>query len=181
MVLKRAESFPCIPLNVFFSFNILIGCYSTNIWMNRIIPSLRGPHSSMKTILVLAPSRFHMLSTVVQVHQNPIKIWQQREDIYRWRAPRVRAEAAFDLSYSVAVWTVGPHSAAASSGVFGSPPPWDCDGLWSCNTLAVRPAGPAAPEQPWYLLLNPQLCTEDEKRIAWNLVTVIITYTVCNI
>lgn len=38
MVWKRAERFPCIPLNVFFSFNILIGCYSTNIWMNRIIP-----------------------------------------------------------------------------------------------------------------------------------------------
>lgn len=121
--IEKGRKLPMYSIKCLFSFNILIGCYSTNIWMNRIIPSLRGPHSSMKTILVLAPSRFHMLSTVVQVHQNPIKIRQQREDISRWRAPRVRAEAAFDLSYSVAVWTVGPHSAAASSGVFGSPPP----------------------------------------------------------
>lgn len=165
---------------LFCSFNILIGCYFTNIWMNRILPGLRGPHSSMKTILVLARSWFHM-RCCPSPPKPPLKSWQQHGDIYRWRDPCFRAEAAFDLSYSLAAWTVAPHSAAAFSGVFGSPPLPDCDGLWSCNTLALPPAGLAGPEQPWYLLLNPQLCTEDEKRIAWNVVTVIITYTVCNI
>lgn len=39
--------------------------------MNRIVPGLFGPHNGMKTILVLTRSWFHMLSAVVQVHQNP--------------------------------------------------------------------------------------------------------------
>lgn len=75
------------------------------------------------------------------------------------------------------VWTAGHHS--VFSGIFILPPQ-ECDGFLSCNMLDLHLASTVGLKQPCYLLLNPQLCT-DEKRIAWNIVTVIITYTVCNI
>lgn len=99
----------------FFSFNILIGCYSTNIWMKRIIPG------SVAHIAAWKPSSFlHVPGSacsprLLKSTKTQLKSWQQCEDIYRWRAPCFRAEAALDLSYSGAVWTVGPHSAAAFS------------------------------------------------------------------
>lgn len=131
----------------------------------------------MKPVLVLAPSWFHMLSVVVlSLLKAAIAI----------AAPGyLQLEGSFFKSKSCilsrlhrgSVWTTGHQS--VFSGIFILPPQ-ECGGLSSCNMLDLHLASTMGLEQPSYLLLNPQLCT-DEKRIAWNIVTVIITYTVCNI
>lgn len=138
MVLKRAESSPCISLNV---------CSFLLIFQLDVIPLIFGWTelflACVAHIAAWKPSSFlHVpgsTCSVVPVHQKPPwKGWRQHGDIHRWRHPCVGAEAAFDLGYSVAVWTAAPHPAAAFGGVFGSPPLPDCDGLWSCLQQAWR-------------------------------------------
>lgn len=79
------------------------------------------------------------------------------------------------------VWTVGHHSVFSGISSSQPPPPQECHSFSSCNMLILHPTSTMDLKKPCYLLLNPQLCKEDEKRSVWNIVTVIITSTVCSI
>lgn len=152
----------------FFPFIILIGCHSTKIWMNRIIRGLCGPQSSFL---------FPVLCPVVQVHQGPWESRQQHGELPVFEQ-KLRLIPGTRWRFGLLDLPQPPRSLAPSVLHHHHE---TVKGLWSRDALALGPAGPAAPEQPRYLLLNPQLCTEEQKRIAWNLVTVTIAYTVCHI